>query len=224
MSQNKKDGIVGILFFGSLIAGWFEPGFFIITVVTFFMLAIRGGEDLEKQRIQTLMDVNDTFEAAGFDSDKKYYEEGGLSSIAMNEDSLMVLNRKDVHSPFRSRIIPFNDLLEVKLIEDGATVIQTSKAGMVGGALVGGLVSGGFGAVIGAAGANKTSNTKVKRISLELVVDDLDSPTEYVDFMNEPVERKKEDERYKKAFEKANHWYRVCGVLLKRNENNKNIN
>ncbi|WP_309089926.1 hypothetical protein [Domibacillus sp.] len=196
------------------------PILLFIPIFIGMILCYSHGEEKRETRISSKRQAKELLEKEHINPTQSFIDNKNLSVIAVDEEkeTLIVLNRKDERSPFSSRQIPFSDLLEVKLAENGSVVTSASKGGMAAGALVGGLVGGGFGAVIGASGANRSSQTKVKELSLELVIDSLNDPVHKVTFMNELVEVKKEDERYKKAFEYANHWYRLCGVIVNRNE------
>ena len=47
------------------------------------------------------------------------------------------------------RSYSLKDLLQVEIIEDNVTITKTSRTSQVGGAIVGGMLAGGVGAVIG---------------------------------------------------------------------------
>lgn len=55
----------------------------------------------------------------------------------------------------RARVIAHRDILSVEVFEDGASVTKTSRSSQLGGALVGGLVLGGVGAIIGGCRASR---------------------------------------------------------------------
>lgn len=115
------------------------------------------------------------------------------------------------------RVFPSRDVLELELVEDDVQLIRTSRGSQIGGAVVGSVLAGGVGAVIGGlSGQKTTSNDKVKRIYLKLIVNDIKRPNITVDFLNEKKEILKKDKKAIDASNKANHWYGVLSVLIKR--------
>lgn len=115
------------------------------------------------------------------------------------------------------RVFPSRDVLELELVADEVQLTQTSRGSQIGGAVVGGVLAGGVGAVIGGlSGQKTTSNDKVKRVYLKLIVNDAKRPYVTVDFLNEKKEILKKDKKAINAFSQANHWYGVISVLIKR--------
>lgn len=115
------------------------------------------------------------------------------------------------------RVFPSREVLELELVEDDVQLTKTSRGSQIGGAVVGSVLAGGVGAVIGGlSGQKTTSNDKVKRVYLKLIVNDIKRPNVTVDFLNEKKEILKKDKKAIDASNKANHWYGVLSVLIKR--------
>ncbi|WDQ30457.1 hypothetical protein PTQ21_18640 [Paenibacillus marchantiae] len=115
------------------------------------------------------------------------------------------------------RVFSSSDILELELVEDDVQLTRTTRGSQVGGAIVGSVLAGGVGAVIGGlSGQKTTSNDKVKRVYLKLMVNDIKRPNVTVDFLNEKKEILKKDKKAIDASNKANHWYGVLSVLIKR--------
>ncbi len=64
-------------------------------------------------------------------------------------------------------IIPFKDILECKVVEDNATIME----GGVGRALVGGLLAGGAGAIVGA--TTRSSKNVVNSLEIQIITDEV---------------------------------------------------
>ncbi|MGD0030620.1 hypothetical protein SLT67_04605 [Paenibacillus illinoisensis] len=115
------------------------------------------------------------------------------------------------------RVFSSRDILELELVEDEVQLTKTSRSSQIGGALVGSVLAGGVGAVIGGlSGQKTTSNDKVKRIYLKMIVNDTKRPYVTIEFLDEKREILKKDKKAIEASNKANHWYGVLSVLIKR--------
>lgn len=138
-------------------------------------------------------------------------------SIAVKEDD----NKVCFISPtLQVKEIHFNDIYEVKLKEDEETIISTSRSSQLGGALVGGAIFGGLGALAGAVTGKKSTENEVKKIQLEIVVNSLTNPIYNVVFLDKSKPLKKDNVLYKEIYDNANHWCKLISVIIKRNELN----
>lgn len=149
-----------------------------------------------------------------------------LSCIGLDEknNTIVFLSRTSINENFITSHLPFNDIFEAKLIEDDETVTQVSRASQLGGAITGGLIGGGIGAIVGGMGGKQHSSKEVRKISLELTVNNLSSPLHNVMFLNEEGYISIHDPKYKKQYSEANNWLKTMSVILKRNEmNNKQL-
>ncbi len=74
--------------------------------------------------------------------------------------------------------IPFEKFTEAEIITDGHTIAETKRKGAVGRALVGGILTGGAGAVVGALTAKSisTSNRRITAIDVTLLSNDEQFP------------------------------------------------
>ena len=73
-------------------------------------------------------------------------------------------------------LVDYSKILSVELFENTQSIYSTSRGGQVVGALVGGALLGGVGAVIGGLSSNKIKNQKVSRVELHIVLDDISCP------------------------------------------------
>jgi hypothetical protein len=104
--------------------------------------------------------------------------------------------------------------MSVEIFEDGTSVTKTVRSSQIGGAVVGGLILGGVGAIIGGLSGKAETTRKVNRIDLRIIVNDTTHPLHDVVFLN--VETKNDTLRYQQAMQQARHWNGVIEVLINR--------
>ncbi|HCL3146628.1 SHOCT domain-containing protein [Pseudomonas nitroreducens] len=156
-----------------------------------------------------------TTEALGalddFTANKTVFSENTCAGIAIDEGrQKLALMKKE---PGVIKVITYKDLVSAEIFEDGNSVTRTSRAGQFGGAVVGGLVLGGVGAIIGGLSGKKVTESKCNRIELRLVINDTSEPTHDVVFLDQETER---NFVYKNAMDAARSWHAMCSVFIKR--------
>lgn len=92
-------------------------------------------------------------------------------ALSMNNDNKQILIATD-----KQNVYGFDNIVNVEIAVDGNSVASPS----LGGAIVGGVLFGGAGAIVGS--SNKTINKKIQNISLKVFVDDLKNPFHKLDF------------------------------------------
>jgi uncharacterized membrane protein len=75
------------------------------------------------------------------------------------------------------KVISFSDIIGVELIEDGNTISKKSTSRTIGGAIVGGVLTGGVGAIIGGLSGGSTQKNKVSSLSVKIHIRDLSNPS-----------------------------------------------
>lgn len=110
----------------------------------------------------------------------------------------------------------FEQILEVSVLENGNTITTTSRRSQIGGALVGGLVAGGVGALIGGLSGEKKSVEKLESIQIKVIVDDNVRPVYTFQFNDGEVERNSDE--YNKIINIVNHWHALLLKTMKQNE------
>ena len=83
---------------------------------------------------------------------------------------------------FTTKIFDFTDILSVEVIKDGVSITNTSRRSQLGGALVGGALAGGVGAVIGGLSGKQTTTEETTSINLAITVNDLENPYYLINF------------------------------------------
>ena len=82
-----------------------------------------------------------------------------------------------------SRIdIDYSQLVSCELCVDSETLIKTNRLGQVGGALLGGVLAGGVGALVGAGGAQKMEVGNIRSIEVKILTTNHDKPIHIICF------------------------------------------
>ncbi|MCV9888772.1 SHOCT domain-containing protein [Metabacillus halosaccharovorans] len=115
---------------------------------------------------------------------------------------------------YSARTFHYIDILESEVIIDGETVTKTSRSSQVGGAILGGILAGGVGAIIGGLSGKTSSKEKVKTIQLKVIVNDTKKPLEIITFLNEPTSIDRSNEKFIKANKEVMHWHSLFKVII----------
>lgn len=145
-----------------------------------------------------------------------YYQTNGIVLDEQNKLLCLIKKKDDDYSLLK---YSFDQILESEIIEDGNSVIKTSRGSQIGGALIGGALAGGVGAIVGGLSGSKTSFKEVKKIDLRITLNDLNNPVQTINFMNTEMALKKDNPYYKEVYEKALHWHKLMSVVIKKQEN-----
>lgn len=105
------------------------------------------------------------------------------------------------------------ELVSAEVVEDGETITRTMRMSQIGGAIVGGALLGGVGALVGALTGKTSAKSKVHSLDLKITVNDLRRPVHTIRFLDRPCMRG--DFEFQKAAKKAEHWSAVLAVLIK---------
>lgn len=158
-----------------------------------------------ESKLKSLPDFNPTQQIMGCD---------GNSGLAVDERRKKLCLITNNGTSVSQRIVYYKDILSVELFEDGTSVTKTVRSSQIGGAVVGGLLLGGVGALVGSLSGKTKTSGKIKRIDLRLIVNDTSTPLHDVAFMN--VEGKKDGIIYTQAIQVARRWHGIVEVLIKR--------
>ncbi|ANY68776.1 hypothetical protein BBD42_21620 [Paenibacillus sp. BIHB 4019] len=182
---------------------------FIIMAGSGLVIDTKAKDRVKKQKDKALDEI---ITANGITNMQKYVAEYDDFAVVVDE-----LKERLYFIDYEIREFSLSDVLEVEMIEDEVQITKTSRGSQLGGAVIGGLIAGGVGAVIGGvSGTKTTSSDSVKRIYMKLIVDDTKRPYVTVNFLNEKKEISKKDKKAEKAIEDANHWYGLISVLINR--------
>lgn len=235
-SHKEKQTNINILMYGSV----FGLGFigismemmygdeswipFIIIVLAFIgfitsiLMRVFGSNDMTNDIIN---ESKEKLELMGVNHKVMMFNTNITKGIDFHEDSqsLIYVYRKDEYSDFNKTYIPFDKILDVTINSDNVNKISVSKGGLIGGSLIGGALMGGFGSVVGAMGANKTSEELIHNLDLVITLDDLSNPIIKFNIINDPKGLSTQSLAYRKTIDNLDEWFGKFTIILKRNEN-----
>lgn len=148
----------------------------------------------------------------GFKTTQKVMSCDGNTGIAIDETSrkICLINNFPV---LTTKVLSYGDIISSEIIEDSNTVTKTQRGSQLGGAVVGGLLLGGVGAVVGGLSGKKKTETKVRMISLKVIINDTASPVHIISFLD--GETKKTGFVYSIAMQQATHWHALLSAVVR---------
>jgi hypothetical protein len=144
-----------------------------------------------------------------FDTFDKYFSQRGDSGIAIDRTNKQIA----LLTPNSRVIVQYADIVSSEVVVDSESIVKTDRVGQVGGAVVGGLLTGGIGALVMAMGASKKQLDKVNKIELKVLTMGTHNPIHSVIFY-----KKNTWGAPKSALEDANKWYDFISVAIKESE------
>lgn len=187
---------------------WIWAFLFIAVGLVIFILP---GKSISKRKqemelkLKSIDDFNSTQQIIGCD---------GKSGLAIDEAQRKLCLITNNGTSVSQRVIGYKDILSVELFEGGTSVTKTVRSSQIGGALVGGLLLGGVGALVGGLSGKTETSGKINRIDLRLIVNDTNAPLHDLAFMN--FADKKDGIIYTQAMQMARRWHGILEVLVKR--------
>ncbi len=136
------------------------------------------------------------------------------TGLAVDEQRNRVCLINRTEDNVTTRIYSYDDLLSCELFEDGVTLTKTVRSSQIGGALVGGLLLGGVGAVIGGLSGRTQTSGKVTKVDVRVTVNDTARPLHDITFLNGETE--KHSDIYTHAIQEARQCHGLIEVLIKR--------
>lgn len=160
------------------------------------------------------------------------YDKRSVAIVNEDKQELYIFNyeqqadfKKLLNYNYKS--IPFNKILSSEVIIDNQSISQTMRGSQLAGALVGGALTGGIGAIIGGLSGKTKQIDKVKNIDIKLTIKDLQNPIEKINFINPKHTthdweynkgRSKDDELVKQALKDVEKWQGMFDVILKQQD------
>lgn len=124
----------------------------------------------------------------------------------------------NLHIPNKVKKINYKDIVQVELKEDEHSIVVTSRTSQIGGAIVGGALAGGFGAVIGGLSGKQKQKREVKKIEMLLTLDDLKTPYLKMKIVEFDRPTSTNSYPYPEKYEEAFSWFKLMEVIIKRSE------
>jgi len=129
-------------------------------------------------------------------------------------DSLLVI-RKTATVPAKWPIT-YKQLISSEVVEDGHSLTETRRGSQIGGAIVGGVLLGGVGAVIGGLSGKKRTISEVHKVALRVTIESTAFPVIEIPFLAIKVRR--DSPLYVNAQTGATEWHGRLTALIRRAE------
>jgi hypothetical protein len=175
----------------------------------------------QKQKIKEIL-----LGLENFNISQEFYSPNMESLIAIDEQTKQFCIIENKHENYMElsttfskyeydhKVFNYNEILQSEILEDGATITTTSRRSQLGGALLGGVLAGGVGAVIGGLSGSQSSSQEVKKIQLQVVVNDTKKSFYRITFMSLENGVKKDMSVYKLANKNVTHWHNLISYLI----------
>lgn len=219
---------------------WFIVGFIVVgAVYTWYS----NSQDYKKQKEKRSLMIDNQNEIIfhlrenNLENCKRYISRDYSCGIVYDEekDELMFISkkhtRKDGVYVYNYNTINASQLISAELIIDNQTILNTSRTSQIGGALVGGMVAGGIGAIVGGLSGSKIKNENVNRVDMRIRVEDIDNPLIKINFLS-PTNfetgqvmkngYKRDSSEVRTAFNHAERWQGIMETLIR--QQNKVVN
>lgn len=189
-------------------------------------------KELEEDRMeQKRHETNDRLRRIpNYKSSQRYTSANGDVTLSIDETNKQISFVS--LSSYQDRVYSYHDILRSEILTDGISVTSTNRGSQLGGALLGSLLAGGVGALIGGLSGSTTSQEKVKKIELNVIVNDTANPIHKIAFLESEFSAyAKDTQEYKDGYNTAYHCHQLIGVLIrqadeedKRTENSTSSN
>jgi len=187
---------------------WFL--FFLILILIAVVFIVVSIVKNTLQRRKALAEELDSL--AGFKVSQSYLDDSGNTAIAIDRINKKICLLKHCGTEIKSKIVSYRDLLSAEVLVDGTEVVKTSRGSQLGGAILGGIIDGGVGAIIGGLSGSKTSIKKVNSIRLQIVINDSSEPIHLVNFLE--GENDAGSFTCRQAMDQARYWQGLLSVFI----------
>jgi hypothetical protein len=109
--------------------------------------------------------------------------DGNLLGIDFAGSRILLGNRRG------EALYGFHQLVSVEVFENGASITQTNRGSQVAGAVLGGLLFGGVGAIVGGLSGSSRTTARVREIALKIMIDDQLFPVHKICFFKAPASK-----------------------------------
>jgi len=176
-----------------------------VIIVIVFKFVQAENNNKHKQETQTAISGITYFTA----TDTFLSESSGIS-ISFDDQRKKICFLDELH---KSYLYGYDKILQCEVVVDGETVLKQSTTGTIGRSVLGGLLTGGVGAIIGGTTAAKTQKENISSIDLKIIINDTSNPVFRINFMN--IETKKNSLKYKAAYSKVEKWHGIIAGLIR---------
>lgn len=141
--------------------------FIILVLFVILGLFVSANASGNKEKMNSLLESKPTHPSElSFKSTDTYLEQYGENGIAVDG-----INRRFAFlSPQMKTVVSYGQIVQSEVCVDSEIIIKTDRTGQIGGAMLGGMLTGGVGALIGALGAKKKQVKNIRRVELKIIV------------------------------------------------------
>ncbi|TMW71161.1 SHOCT domain-containing protein [Alteribacter natronophilus] len=115
------------------------------------------------------------------------------------------------------QVVDYRDILSSEVLVDGKELISTSRSSQIGGALLGGILAGGVGAIIGGLSGTKSKGKDISRIDFHIIINDTANPAFLLNFYDKNNSKSGmalPENLLKAELDSANQIHQVVSVLI----------
>ena len=142
---------------------------------------------------------------------KRFVSPDGQSSIAIDRTNGLV----HLSDGSGSAAVTFDQLISSEVVQNGTSVTKTNRGNMIGRALVGGVLTGGVGAIIGGVTASKINYSKGS-IELHVITTMPNMPFVSIGFLQ--IQKDQNSSTYKVFLKEALTWHGEISAAIKLTE------
>lgn len=168
---------------------------------------IASSKDKTRKKHETL--VKDQLKSNGIELDHILFDYDSESSICIDDTNSKVVFTTLIDGRNRSTIFDYNEVLDFEVKQNDTTSYKNSLSG----ALVGGVVAGGVGAIIGSQ-RNKKAITVVNNVTLILTVKSIKDPVIYLQLIDRSESYTTESSEVFSANIEAEKWNGIFKIVF----------
>lgn len=194
----------------------------ILLVLILYLLIILPVSYFEKKRKSRCDMIFD--QISRFSIEHKHYGRKTLVAVDRELENICLIELNNIpkgledNSEKTFKYLKADDILQVELFEGGNSVTSSSRS--IGGAVVGGALFGGVGAIVGGLGSSTKSSETVNKIEIRLVVNDKTNPIYDIDFLSGEIDKNKLSSIYESISKQARTWYGYFEVMINNAKDN----
>lgn len=186
--------------------------YLVLAIPFVYWVWVMGARKADRERIekarQSVQGLISGLE--GFTATRTYIAPDGSAGLAIDRTTRCVAIVEGGHV---AKFAP-EDVLSSEIVEDGTSVTRTSRGSQVLGAVVGGALLGGAGAVVGGLSASSTTSERVHRVELSVTVNDIARPVRTVSLLLESRGISTRERAYLTARSEANEWHALFSRVI----------
>jgi hypothetical protein len=142
---------------------------------------------------------------------KSTYSDTNLSRIVFDHENKKLIIFKNERTPTS---LPYSSLIESELMENGNTLTKSSRGEQVAGAVIGGALAGGVGAIIGGLSGKKTSSDIIKTLQIKITANDINSPVHSFYIKDSSNEYTKDSPIYNQLYDNAYEIHKIISLII----------